>query len=195
MLSLLYFIGLSGFLTPGAIHAAPVPMEVTAEEKFQAAMIAAIHLFVQNDDAENLDSVLTKYPKLVNEKQRFREPRKPSPTDAYVPIHCAAQTGRTSVAKVLLQHRADPNVATGSGWTPLHIAAQNGNLDVLKVLLEGGARPDLKTEPRPESNMIPPSSPPGAMPVFIPALPAMTPLDVAVHFKKNDVAAYLKSKR
>jgi len=171
---------------------APVPEAVTADQKLEAAMIAAIHLFSEHGEIDHLRTLVEKYPKLVNEKQRFRQPRKPLTTDDYVPLHWAARTGRVEVARVLLLNGANPNLDCGGGWSPLHIAAREGSLEVVKELIEHGAKPDAKTEPRPERTMVPPSSPPGAKPVHYPAVPAMTARDVAIQFKKADVAEYLK---
>lgn len=47
--------------------------------------------------------------------------------------------GCTSVAHVLLEHGADPNVQDRCGVTPAHDAARTGFLDTLRALLEHGA--------------------------------------------------------
>ncbi|XP_059426270.1 cyclin-dependent kinase 4 inhibitor D [Carassius carassius] len=47
--------------------------------------------------------------------------------------------GCTSVARVLLDHGADPNVQDRCGVTPAHDAARTGFLDTLRVLVEHGA--------------------------------------------------------
>lgn len=181
------------FVSLPSTIAAPVPQAVTEQEKYDAAVIAAIHLFAERGEVDHLRALLEKHPKLVNERQRFRQPRKPLSTDSYTALHWAARTGRAEVAALLLEHKADLNADAGGGWTPLHVAAHAGNLDTVKVLVEHGAKVDAKTVAQPERVMVPPSSPPGAQPVRFPAVPAMTPLDVALEFKKPAVAAYLKS--
>lgn len=53
--------------------------------------------------------------------------------------------GSTSVAKVLLNHGADPNVADSStGTTPLHDAARTGYLDTVRLLVEYQADPQAR---------------------------------------------------
>lgn len=47
--------------------------------------------------------------------------------------------GCTSVASVLLEHGADPNVQDRCGVTPAHDAARTGFLDTLTVLVDHGA--------------------------------------------------------
>ncbi|KAI7807725.1 cyclin-dependent kinase 4 inhibitor D [Triplophysa rosa] len=47
--------------------------------------------------------------------------------------------GCTSVARVLLEHGADPNVQDRCGVTPAHDAARTGFLDTLRALVEHGA--------------------------------------------------------
>ena len=42
------------------------------------------------------------------------------------PIQSAAAGGNTKIVKMLLEHRADPNIRERGGYTPLHAAAQNG---------------------------------------------------------------------
>lgn len=50
--------------------------------------------------------------------------------------------GSTSVAKVLLKHGADPNVADSStGATPLHDAARTGFVETVRLLVEYQADP------------------------------------------------------
>ncbi|MDB5312103.1 MAG: ankyrin repeat protein [Gemmataceae bacterium] len=136
---------------------------------------------------------MEKYPKLVNERERFPHPRKPSPTDLYTPLHRAAEAGRADTVTLLLLNGADVNADSAFGWTAAHLAARAGHLDVVKILVEHRADTAAQTVARPEKVEIPPSSPPGAEPVRFPAIPAMTPLDVAVEFKRGGVANYLRS--
>ena len=46
---------------------------------------------------------------------------------------------------LLLQSRADPNIADDNGSTPLVFACQEGFTDVASLLLEHGCDPDLDT--------------------------------------------------
>lgn len=177
------------------LFAAPVPREATAAEKYEAAVIGAIHLFVRENEEDYLDALLEKHPKLVNELQRIPKPTKPSHTDVFTPLHWAARGGCTRSLVILLKHRADMNADSGDGWTALHLAAREGHLDVVKELVEHGANTAAKTKPLPEREFYAPSAPPGAdiKPIKFPAEPARTALDIAIEFKKTKVVEYLKS--
>eukprot|EP01052_Picozoa_sp_SAG31_P014749 SAG31_NODE_927_length_10930_cov_15.134983_3_plen_572_part_00 len=56
------------------------------------------------------------------------------------PLYVAARAGDLQMVRMLLQHRADPNIALApAGYTPLHIAAENGSRSICWALLAGGA--------------------------------------------------------
>jgi hypothetical protein len=56
------------------------------------------------------------------------------------PLLRAALRGHTEMARLLLEHGADPNPHTPNGMTnPFVIAACNGNADIVKMMLEKGA--------------------------------------------------------
>jgi len=55
------------------------------------------------------------------------------------PIHSAVAGGHRKIVKMLLDHRADPNIREHNGYTPLHAAAQNGDEEMIRTLLYGGA--------------------------------------------------------
>jgi hypothetical protein len=165
--------------------------EPTADE-YQNALVGAIHALAESGDMDALRPLVEKHPKLVNERRVFRQPRKPSSTDDYTALHYAAAHGRTAVVEFLLKHKADPNADSGGGWTPLHLAARRGDVEVIRVLIEGGAKTDLQTTAHRAEYTVPPSSPPEAKPILMPAVPAMTPFEVAVQFKHEDAAAFLQ---
>ncbi|CAG5928555.1 cyclin-dependent kinase 4 inhibitor B [Menidia menidia] len=53
--------------------------------------------------------------------------------------------GSSPVARLLLAHGADPNVADGrTGASPLHDAARAGFLDTVRLLVEAGADPEAR---------------------------------------------------
>ena len=57
-------------------------------------------------------------------------------------MYKAAEKGKTSVVRLLLENNADPNRGkTGNGVTPIYIAAQKGFAGVVKALLEHDADP------------------------------------------------------
>lgn len=60
-------------------------------------------------------------------------------------IHAARQ-GHTATAKYLIDHGADPTVASNLGATALHHAAGIGDTELLKYLLSKGVNPDLESD-------------------------------------------------
>ena len=59
------------------------------------------------------------------------------------PLHLAVQKGNLDIVKILLEAKADPNLASIDGATPLHLAALSGNLGVVEALLKADAKPNL----------------------------------------------------
>lgn len=61
------------------------------------------------------------------------------------PLHWAAKSGASAVARLLLTNGADPNIAGDFEITPLHVAAASGAgaITFAKLLLENGADPDI----------------------------------------------------
>ncbi|MNK04669.1 Ankyrin repeats (3 copies) [compost metagenome] len=62
------------------------------------------------------------------------------------PIHSAVASNNYSIAKILLDAGAYPNVCQKSGVAPLHSAAQLGNIELIILLLEHGAEVGLRME-------------------------------------------------
>jgi len=64
------------------------------------------------------------------------------------PLHFAAKAGFVESMKLLLAHKADPNLRDATGATPLFYAFQAGKsidpLPVLKLLLKAGADPEIE---------------------------------------------------
>ena len=57
----------------------------------------------------------------------------------FTPLHAAAASGHVTVAKFLLEMKADVDVVNSAGNTPLHIACLNGMDMVVNELLFYGA--------------------------------------------------------
>lgn len=55
------------------------------------------------------------------------------------PLHVAAQKGRGSMVRILLQHDADCNAKDSDGMTVLAHAAMGGHKDIASLLLNHGA--------------------------------------------------------
>ncbi|KAJ4898524.1 ankyrin repeat family protein [Raphanus sativus] len=62
------------------------------------------------------------------------------------PLIHAARQGQIGTAKYLLDHGADPNVASELGATALHHAAGTGEIELLKELLSRGVPVDSQSE-------------------------------------------------
>ena len=54
-----------------------------------------------------------------------------------------AQNGHAPCVRVLLDHRAQPNLCKDNGWSPLMAAAQNGHESCTSLLLAAGADASL----------------------------------------------------
>ncbi|KAF4464176.1 ankyrin repeat-containing [Fusarium albosuccineum] len=61
------------------------------------------------------------------------------------PLAVAAEHGQTEVAKLLLEHGAEPDLPDKFGLKPMHHCATQGDAGVAKLLLEKGASPRTKT--------------------------------------------------
>lgn len=55
----------------------------------------------------------------------------------------ASLKGQTEAVRILLAHKASPNVQNCDGWSPLHEAAFYGFEEIARLLLSAGADPNL----------------------------------------------------
>jgi ankyrin repeat protein len=60
----------------------------------------------------------------------------------YTGLMAAAERGRVDIVKLLLDHKADPNVAGRDAGTALMLAAENNQPEIVKLLLDRGADPN-----------------------------------------------------
>ncbi|XP_062519809.1 poly [ADP-ribose] polymerase tankyrase-1-like isoform X2 [Corticium candelabrum] len=58
----------------------------------------------------------------------------------------AARKDLTDVVEVLLQFKADPNIAGQDGLYPFHVAAQHGCVDILQLLVDAGVDVNIRTQ-------------------------------------------------
>lgn len=171
---------------------APAAEGAKVEEAFEAALVAAAHRFAEEGEITHLRAILDRHPKLVNRRQTFRRDRKPYWSDDYTALHRAAEKGHADVVEYLIKMGADVNATGPLDWTPLHVAAQKGDLAIVGRLVKAGAKVGAKTVAVPE--MVAPGSAP-ENPQVSPAIPALTPLEVAREAKRAGVVKYLKSVR
>jgi hypothetical protein len=66
--------------------------------------------------------------------------------DGFTPIYSACNRNNPELAKLLLEHGANPNVATKDGFTPIFKACSGKNPELAKLLLEYGANPNVVTK-------------------------------------------------
>lgn len=62
------------------------------------------------------------------------------------PLHAACWKGNICAVELLLNCRADSNMATSYGETPLHYAVRSGQKEIVQLLARFGAEPTLKSE-------------------------------------------------
>lgn len=66
-----------------------------------------------------------------------------SQSDAGTPLVWAAGHGQQDALKLLLKHKADPNIETDDGITPLLSAVAAGSLPCLELLIQAGAKVNI----------------------------------------------------
>ncbi len=64
-----------------------------------------------------------------------------------MPLHSAAASRSLDIARLLLEHGADPDARQDGGFTPLHEAAANGQLALVRLLVAHGADVNLSQTP------------------------------------------------
>ncbi|MDX2321739.1 MAG: ankyrin repeat domain-containing protein [Moritella sp.] len=64
--------------------------------------------------------------------------------DGYTPLNLAVLSNKSATFKVLLQLKANPDLANDEGWTPLMRAVNSNSTAMVKTLLASGANPNLK---------------------------------------------------
>ncbi len=80
--------------------------------------------------------------------ERGAEVNSPSRNSQKVmPLHSAAASRSLEIARLLLEHGADPDSRQLDDFTPLHEAAANGQLELVSLLLAHGADVNLSQKP------------------------------------------------
>lgn len=60
-------------------------------------------------------------------------------SQAWTPLHSAADVGATDVIALLLARGADKDAPNDWSWTPLHLAVQSNRIEAMRLLIEKGA--------------------------------------------------------
>lgn len=66
------------------------------------------------------------------------------PGGTTTPLHRAVMEGQLDILKLLLDHRADPNIRDEVNSTPLHLAIEVGRKKAVDLLLRHNANPDVQ---------------------------------------------------
>ncbi|OJD26052.1 hypothetical protein ACJ73_02567 [Blastomyces percursus] len=59
-------------------------------------------------------------------------------------LYYPCESGHAAIVSMLLEHRADPNVACGFYGSPLQAASAKGHEEIVKILLDHGAQNDVR---------------------------------------------------
>ncbi|XP_078608089.1 ankyrin repeat domain-containing protein 66-like [Branchiostoma floridae x Branchiostoma japonicum] len=62
------------------------------------------------------------------------------------PLHVASGNGRTEVAELLIEHKAEVDARNRLGWTSLHVASRYGQTEMAELLIEHKAEVDARDE-------------------------------------------------
>lgn len=94
----------------------------------------SIWLEARNGKYKAVQELIQKDPQLVNAQQTNQVPG--DADNRWTPLHYAVTHQHEDIARLLLDHGADPLAAGRGGWTPLHAARQNGNKTLEKLLVQ-----------------------------------------------------------
>ena len=67
-------------------------------------------------------------------------------THGFTPLGIASHFNKEDIVRLLLAHKADPNIPSQNGYQvyPLHAALSNNNSNISKMLIEAGAEVNIK---------------------------------------------------
>jgi ankyrin repeat protein len=97
---------------------------------------AKVHLAKGADP--NCRVVITSKPSLAENQSGAKQ------TPGETALDLAVDRQSEPFVKLLLDHKANPNLTGPYGWTPLMSACQRGSLPIVKLLLKRGAKPNLR---------------------------------------------------
>jgi ankyrin repeat protein len=96
-----------------------------------------IHVEAAKGNLENLQSLLTKNPELVNLIDKM---------DYGTPLHWAALYGQAESCKLLLEQGADLKLVDDLGYSPLRWAVDGGEPGIVELLIAHGADVNQKDQ-------------------------------------------------
>jgi ankyrin repeat protein len=96
-----------------------------------------IHVEAAKGNLENLQSLLTKNPELVNLIDKM---------DYGTPLHWAALYGQAESCKLLLEHGADLKLVDDLGYSPFRWAIDGGEPGIVALLIAHGADVNQKDQ-------------------------------------------------
>jgi ankyrin repeat protein len=94
--------------------------------------------------------------KLESVREQLAQGISPDARNRYgmTPLALAAEAGNLRIVQLLLEHKANPNLALPGGETPLMTAARTGRLEVVQALLAAGADPNAKEDAKGQSALL-----------------------------------------
>jgi len=126
-------------MAPEAKHAALLKLPEWQAEQYLSQQARQLIAAIEGDDQDRVRTILSHHPTLLERRT----------TQGWTPLIVACHHGRTSIAKLLLESGADPNLAGRKGTTPLMYAKTRllgqpqVEYELLEILLAAGARINL----------------------------------------------------
>ena len=73
--------------------------------------------------------------KFYKQKVHYETKQKEKNEEGWTPLHKAAEEGKDSKCKLIMDNVEDKNPKDDFGWTPLHLAAWEGHLSVCQLIV------------------------------------------------------------
>jgi len=111
-------------------------MGVNSNDSIDAAALRRATCAVDNRDARKLEKIITSNPRLLEERNLFRETL----------LHLASYAGNKEALGILISHGADLNAVDTYGLTPLHNAVNGDQDEAVELLCRSGASVSIKDD-------------------------------------------------
>jgi ankyrin repeat protein len=174
----------------------PAPQDARPEKaRYEEALAIAAELLALHGQSEPLEVLLKKHPNLPKVVDNRLPPGgKPTGQDHSSLLHYAVQSRDTRTVEMLIRKGVNINATRSDQWTPLHEAAKEGDVEMVKLLIKRGADGNAKIKGHDAYTAIPPSSADGK-PLFHPAVPDRTALDIAREWNRPEVVRLLQQQK